>query len=143
MFLEYYGLREQPFGVTPDPRYLYFSGLNELLGITSSFDPSDDVVLPSPTYNSDRLFSVAEQVKQHELVSRIPPQYLLVARRGRVEGDVVVNFVVKESANASDMNIVSGPMMLRQAALNASRGWNYKPSQLAGQPVAETSLHLP
>jgi general secretion pathway protein A len=25
MFLEFYGLREQPFGVTPDPRYLYFS----------------------------------------------------------------------------------------------------------------------
>lgn len=25
MFLDYYGFREQPFGVTPDPRYLYFS----------------------------------------------------------------------------------------------------------------------
>jgi general secretion pathway protein A len=25
MFLEYYGLREQPFGVTPNPRYLYHS----------------------------------------------------------------------------------------------------------------------
>ncbi len=25
MYLEFYGLREQPFGVTPDPRYLYFS----------------------------------------------------------------------------------------------------------------------
>jgi type II secretory pathway predicted ATPase ExeA/phage tail protein X len=25
MFLDYYGLREQPFGVTPDPRYLYLS----------------------------------------------------------------------------------------------------------------------
>jgi type II secretory pathway predicted ATPase ExeA len=25
MFLRYYKLREQPFGVTPDPRYLYFS----------------------------------------------------------------------------------------------------------------------
>lgn len=24
MFLQYYGLREQPFGVTPDPRFLYF-----------------------------------------------------------------------------------------------------------------------
>ena len=24
MFLEHYGLRDQPFGVTPDPRYLYF-----------------------------------------------------------------------------------------------------------------------
>ena len=26
MFLDYYHLREQPFGVTPDPRYLYLSG---------------------------------------------------------------------------------------------------------------------
>ncbi len=26
MFLDFYGLREQPFGVTPDPRYLYLSG---------------------------------------------------------------------------------------------------------------------
>jgi type II secretory pathway predicted ATPase ExeA len=25
MFLDFYNLREQPFGVTPDPRYLYFS----------------------------------------------------------------------------------------------------------------------
>ncbi len=25
MFLDYYGLREQPFGVTPDPRFLYLS----------------------------------------------------------------------------------------------------------------------
>ncbi len=25
MFLDYYGLREQPFGVTPDPNYLYLS----------------------------------------------------------------------------------------------------------------------
>jgi general secretion pathway protein A len=24
LFLDYYGLREQPFGVTPDPRFLYF-----------------------------------------------------------------------------------------------------------------------
>jgi len=28
MFLEHYGLREQPFGVTPDPRYLYFSDMH-------------------------------------------------------------------------------------------------------------------
>jgi len=25
MFLSFYGLREQPFGVTPDPRFLYLS----------------------------------------------------------------------------------------------------------------------
>ena len=37
MFLDFYRLREQPFGVTPDPRYLYFSpghreALTSLLG---------------------------------------------------------------------------------------------------------------
>src|SRR5712675_1615114 len=25
MFLDFFGLREQPFGVSPDPKYLYFS----------------------------------------------------------------------------------------------------------------------
>src|SRR5580692_8000238 len=25
MFLDFYGLREQPFGVTPDPRFLYMT----------------------------------------------------------------------------------------------------------------------
>ena len=29
MFLEHYGLREQPFGVTPDPSYLYFSEMHK------------------------------------------------------------------------------------------------------------------
>ncbi len=28
MFLEFYGLREQPFGVTPNPRYLYHSAMH-------------------------------------------------------------------------------------------------------------------
>ena len=28
MFLEHYGLREQQFGVTPDPSYLYFSEMH-------------------------------------------------------------------------------------------------------------------
>ncbi len=28
MFLQYYGLREQPFGVTPNPRYLYHSPMH-------------------------------------------------------------------------------------------------------------------
>lgn len=28
MFLEHFGLREQPFGVTPDPSYLYFSKMH-------------------------------------------------------------------------------------------------------------------
>jgi TonB family protein len=118
--------------------------INALLGITSS----DDVVLSSPAYNQDGLFSVGGQVKQPELLSRVLPPYPPVARQWRVEGDVVVNFVVEESGNVSAMSIVSGPMLLREAALNALRSWKYKPSQLDGQPTAmkmqvTISFHLP
>jgi len=118
---------------------------NARLGITAS---SVYVAPPSPTYNSDRLFSIAEQVKQPELLSRIPPHYPPLAKRQRVEGDVVVNFVVGKSGNVSDLNIVSGPMMLRQAAISALRTWKYKPAQLDGQPTAMNmqvtfSFHLP
>jgi general secretion pathway protein A len=107
--------------------------INAPLGITPS---SDDVVLPSPVYKQDLPFSVGGQVKQPELLSSVLPEYPPVARQWRVEGDVVVNFVVEESGNVSDINIVSGPMMVRQAALKALRSWKYKPAQLNGQPTA-------
>jgi protein TonB len=38
------------------------------------------------------------------------------------------------------MEIVSGPPMLRQSALEALRRWKYKPSTLNGEPVAVTIL---
>jgi protein TonB len=60
----------------------------------------------------------------------------------------VVNFVVEETGNVSEMTIVSGPELLRQAALDALRRWKYKPSQLAWQPIAVKTqatirFHLP
>jgi general secretion pathway protein A len=118
--------------------------INAPFGITSS----DDVVLPSSAYDQGGLFSVDGQVKQLELLSRAEPQYPPVAKRKRVEGDVVVDFVVEESGSVSDMNVVSGPMLLRPAALDALRRWKYKPSQVAGQPIAvktqvTISFHLP
>jgi TonB family protein len=125
--------------------------INALLGNTSSSNNavlSDDVVLPSPVDNQNARFAVGAQVKQPELLSRVLPQYPPAARQLRVEGDVIVNFVVDESGNVSDMNIVSGPMMLRQAALNALRSWKYKPPQLNGQLKAvkmqvTIRFHLP
>jgi general secretion pathway protein A len=118
--------------------------INAPFGTTSS----DDGVLPSSAYDQEGLFSVDGQMKQLELLSRVAPQYPPVAKRKRVEGDVVVNFVVKENGNVSEMNIVSGPELLRQAALDALHRWKYKPCQLAGQPIAVKTqatirFHLP
>ena len=118
--------------------------INAPFGTTSS----DDGVLPSSAYDQEGLFSVDGQMKQLELLSRVAPQYPPVAKRKRLEGDVVVNFVVQENGNVSEMNVVSGPELLRQAALDALHRWKYKPSQLAGQPIAVKTqatirFHLP
>jgi TonB family protein len=118
--------------------------INAPFGTTSS----DDGVLPSSAYDQEGLFSVDGQMKQLELLSRVAPEYPPIAKRKRLEGDVVVNFVVKENGNVSEMNIVSGPELLRQAALDALHRWKYKPSQLAGQPIAVKTqatirFHLP
>jgi protein TonB len=107
-------------------------------------------------FNQDGLFSGGAQANQPELLYSVHgdvvlaaklatdfrqrrgglPQYPRVARQRGVAGDVVVNFVVEKSGNVSDLNIVSGPMLLRQAAISALRGWKYKPAQLDGQPIA-------
>ena len=118
-----------------------------LLGITSSSD-SDAAVLPPPAYTQDGLPLVGRQMENPEPLSRPLPEYPQVARQWHVEGNVVVDILVDENGNVSNMNVVSGPMILRRAALDALRGWKYKPFRLAGQPTAvrmrvTIRFHLP
>jgi general secretion pathway protein A len=126
---------------------LVFSGkkVNEPPDIVSS---TVGVVLPAPVRGPDGRFSFEGQVKQPELLYRIPPEYPPAAKLMAIEGDVVVDCVIEKSGNVSDMKIVSGPQMLRQAALDALSSWKYKPSEFAGQPIAvkmqvTIGFHLP
>ena len=70
------------------------------------------------------------------MLSGVAPEYPSVARREHVEGDVIVEIVVDEGGNISDMTAVSGPMVLRRAALSAIDRWKYEPPKLDGQPVS-------
>jgi general secretion pathway protein A len=107
--------------------------ISALLGITSF---SNEVARSSPPFNQDDPSSVGSQLMQPELLSKVLPLYPPAARQLRLKGDVIVNFVVQESGNVSDLHVVSGPIMLRQAALDALRSWKYKPSKLDGQAIA-------
>jgi len=52
-----------------------------------------------------------------------------------VEGDVVVQASIDKDGNVSSTKVLFGPMMLRQAAIDAMRRWKYEPAQLDGKPV--------
>jgi TonB family protein len=79
---------------------------------------------------------VGGEVKQPRLISSGMPVYPPVAKAAKVEGDVVIRTTVDEKGRVAHMEVVSGPMALRQAAQDALRKWQYQPSLLNGQPIS-------
>jgi protein TonB len=79
---------------------------------------------------------IGGDVKEPRLITSALPVYPLGAKQAGVEGDVVVNTTIDKNGSVVGMKIVSGPVLLRQAALDALGRWKYEPSRLNGQPVA-------
>jgi len=64
------------------------------------------------------------------------PIYPPVAKSAGVAGKVVVQASVNASGVVVATKVLSGPAMLRQAAVDALRRWKYQPATLNGSPVA-------
>jgi periplasmic protein TonB len=79
---------------------------------------------------------IGGNIKPPRMISSILPVYPSIAQQAGVEGNVVVETVVDKAGHIASMKVVSGPFMLRQAALDSLRQWKYEPSTLNGQPVS-------
>jgi protein TonB len=64
------------------------------------------------------------------------PVYPSIARTNGLGGNVVVDASVGPTGNVVATRVISGPPVLRQAALDALRRWKYQPGTLNGQPLA-------
>jgi protein TonB len=64
------------------------------------------------------------------------PVYPQIAQVAGVEGDVVVQASIDANGNVSAAKVISGPQMLRAAAVEALRRWKYQPAMLDDKPVA-------
>jgi periplasmic protein TonB len=78
---------------------------------------------------------VGGEVKEPRLITYKQPDYPLVAKQAHIQGDVLISTEIDKAGNVIHVEAISGPMMLRQAALEALRRWKYAPSTLNGQPV--------
>jgi TonB family protein len=92
--------------------------------------PPADASLAPP-----RKIRVSAGVLQGIRLSGDPPRYPDDAKQNRVQGTVVIHLVVTEAGEPTDLQIVSGPPMLQQSALDCIRTWRYKPYLLNGIPV--------
>jgi TonB family protein len=92
---------------------------------------------------SPKVINVSSGVAFGLLIHKTPPVYPQVAKSARVSGTVVLHANISKNGTVEDVRVVSGPMLLRQAAVDAVRTWRYKPYRLNNQPTEiETTIDV-
>ena len=79
--------------------------------------------------------NVSSGVSKGLLLSPMKPAYPKIAVAAHIEGTVVVTAIIDKLGRIINVQVVSGPAMLRDAAAEAVREARYKPYMLNGQPT--------
>jgi protein TonB len=90
---------------------------------------------PPPKPKKREAVRVGGNVQESKLIKKILPEYPKMAKLAKIHGDVILSVDVDEEGNISDCKYVSGPPMLKDAAINAVKQWKYSPTLLNGEPV--------
>jgi TonB family protein len=78
---------------------------------------------------------VGGAVANANILSKTTPQYPALAKAARVQGTVTFTATIGKDGRIENLDLVSGPPLLVQAAMESVRQWVYKPTLLNGQPV--------
>jgi protein TonB len=62
--------------------------------------------------------------------------YSPIARQAHIEGTVILDAIIDEQGNVTQVRVVSGPALLLSSALKAVSERKYAPTVLDGQPVS-------
>jgi len=75
------------------------------------------------------------RLMESRVLRRVEPQYPEAAREQNVQGVVVLEVHMGTDGGVQDVQIVSGPRLLTQAAIDAVKQWKFKPQVVNGIPV--------
>ena len=96
--------------------------------------------LPPCPESLPRRVRVSAGVAAGMLKTRVKPVY---PGDVRISGTIVLNAVIGATGRVESLNVVSGPVMLQQSALEAVRQWTFQPYLLNGMPVeVETTINV-
>lgn len=113
---------------------------SSLTGLLDSMATHGPAVRPGPR---EARPTVSSGVMAGNLLEKTDPQYPIIAREARIQGTVVLQATIGKDGEIQNLQVVSGPPMLQQAALAAVRTWRYKPFLLNGSPIAvETTVNV-
>jgi len=72
---------------------------------------------------------------ESRLIHKVEPVYPQLALKVRVEGKAKLAVTINEEGFVYDVRVVSGHMMLKAAAIDAVKQWQFSPTLLNGVPV--------
>jgi protein TonB len=82
-------------------------------------------------------------VEEGRLILKTMPVYPAIAKATGTSGTVMLAAIISKSGTIENLRVISGPMMLQQAARDAVSTWRYRPYLLDGQPVeVETTVSV-
>ncbi len=92
-------------------------------------------VSEAPTHPPSERLRVSSGVSTGLLVTPIKPVYPAIAKAAGVQGTVIVEAVISRTGTIESLHVVSGPPMLREAAMEAIRTARYQPYKLNDEPI--------
>ena len=91
-----------------------------------------NAVLPPPPVAGKPPIS---HMMEGNLIFRVQPEYPDLAKRTRIQGQVMLRAVISREGTIENLQVLSGHPMLVQAAVKAVQLWRYRPYVLNGEPV--------
>ena len=86
---------------------------------------------------------VPPEVVERLLIRKVDPIYPDSARRGNVQGVVVLDATIGADGAVVNLSPISGPALLTSAAMDAARWWRFRPYRIQGEPApVQTSLAI-
>jgi TonB family protein len=73
------------------------------------------------------------------VIKKVPPVYPLAAKQRRLTGSIVLQGTVNKNGRISDLQLISGPPLFRDAAFAAVKQWVFKPARLNGQAIEQST----
>jgi len=98
---------------------------------------------PKVNFDAPKNVSISSGVASGLLLQRRDPVYPTLAKQANVSGTVVLEATISKFGTIEGMHVLSGPVMLRQAAIDAVGSWRYRPYMLNSQPVeVQTTINV-
>jgi TonB family protein len=102
-------------------------------GSAESHRAAEGAVQPASSVEPADTMELSAAAAEDGLVHRVEPDYPEEARRQGIQGAVVLEVHINPDGTVQELELISGPTLLAQAATDAVKQWRFKPHTVNGQ----------